>query len=204
MFFWNSLAFSMIQQVLAIWSLVPLPFVKPAGTSGSSRFTYCWSLFFFFFNFLYFISGTLLSVWPFSSQPHRKWILLNRWEHWDKMRLQNYTAGHWKPEIKLTIWPWSIVLHHYILPLYLNNVHLRFPKTKWQSIKLKRTLLNPNITSSIGSTFPVLSYIHNIKLPEKNSVLVLDTKILFIQYLRVIINDLIVYLFLDSKWHMDF
>ena len=26
MFFWNSLAFSVIQQMLAIWSLVPLPF----------------------------------------------------------------------------------------------------------------------------------------------------------------------------------
>ena len=44
MFFWNSLAFSMIQRTLAIWSLVPLPFLKPAWTSGSSRFTYCWSL----------------------------------------------------------------------------------------------------------------------------------------------------------------
>ena len=29
---------------LAIWSLVPLPFLKPAGTSGISWFTYCWSL----------------------------------------------------------------------------------------------------------------------------------------------------------------
>ena len=29
---------------LAIWSLVPLPFLKPAWTSGSSGFTYCWSL----------------------------------------------------------------------------------------------------------------------------------------------------------------
>ena len=27
----------MIQQMLAIWSLVPLPFLKPAWTSGSSR-----------------------------------------------------------------------------------------------------------------------------------------------------------------------
>ena len=44
MFFWNSLAFSMIQRMLAIWSLVPLPFLKPAWTSGSSQFTYCWSL----------------------------------------------------------------------------------------------------------------------------------------------------------------
>ena len=27
MFFWNSLAFSMIQRMLAVWSLVPLPFL---------------------------------------------------------------------------------------------------------------------------------------------------------------------------------
>ena len=40
MFFWNSLAFLMIQQMLALWSLVPLPFLKPAWTSGSSWFTY--------------------------------------------------------------------------------------------------------------------------------------------------------------------
>jgi len=43
-FFWNSLAFSMIQRMLAIWSLVPLPFLKPAWTFGSSQFMYCWSL----------------------------------------------------------------------------------------------------------------------------------------------------------------
>ena len=39
MFFWNSLAFSMIQQMLAIGSLVPLPFLNPARTSESSQFT---------------------------------------------------------------------------------------------------------------------------------------------------------------------
>ena len=44
MFFWDSLSFSKIQQMLAIWSVVPLPFLKPAWTSGSSWFTYCWSL----------------------------------------------------------------------------------------------------------------------------------------------------------------
>ena len=43
-FFWNSLAFSMIQQILAIWSLFPLPFLNPGQTSGSSWFTYWWSL----------------------------------------------------------------------------------------------------------------------------------------------------------------
>ena len=43
MFFLNFLAFSMIQQMLAIWSLVPLPFLKPAWTSGISQFACCWS-----------------------------------------------------------------------------------------------------------------------------------------------------------------
>ena len=44
MFFWNSLAFCMIQLVLTIWSLVPLPSLNPAWTSGGSQFMYCWSL----------------------------------------------------------------------------------------------------------------------------------------------------------------
>ena len=43
-FFWNSLAFSVIQWMLAIWSLVLLPFLNPAWTSGGSQFIYCWSL----------------------------------------------------------------------------------------------------------------------------------------------------------------
>ena len=45
MFFWNSLAFPMIQWMLAIWSLVPQPFLNSAWTPGSCWFTYCWSLF---------------------------------------------------------------------------------------------------------------------------------------------------------------
>ena len=34
----------MIHWMLAIWSLVPLPFLNPDWTSGSSQLTYCWSL----------------------------------------------------------------------------------------------------------------------------------------------------------------
>ena len=34
----------MIQRMLAIWSLVPLPLLKPAWTSQISWFMYCWSL----------------------------------------------------------------------------------------------------------------------------------------------------------------
>ena len=34
----------MIQRMLAIWSLIPLPFLNPVWTFGSSWFTSCWSL----------------------------------------------------------------------------------------------------------------------------------------------------------------
>ena len=44
MFFWNSLAFSMRQQMLAIWSLVLLTLRNPACTPGSSWSVHCWSL----------------------------------------------------------------------------------------------------------------------------------------------------------------
>ena len=44
MFFRNSLAFSVIQRMLAIWSLVPMPFLNPTWTSGSSWFAECLSL----------------------------------------------------------------------------------------------------------------------------------------------------------------
>ena len=44
MFSWNSLAFSMIQWMVEIWSLIPLPFLNPDWTSGSSWFMQCWSL----------------------------------------------------------------------------------------------------------------------------------------------------------------
>ena len=43
MFFWGSLAFLMIQWILAIWCVLLLSFLNPAWTSGSSWFMYCWS-----------------------------------------------------------------------------------------------------------------------------------------------------------------
>ena len=43
-FFWNFFAFLLIQQMLAIWSLVSLPFLNPACTSVSSWSMHCWSL----------------------------------------------------------------------------------------------------------------------------------------------------------------
>ena len=43
-FFFNSLAFSIIQWMLAIWSLVFLPFLNTLWSSESSQFTYSWIL----------------------------------------------------------------------------------------------------------------------------------------------------------------
>ena len=43
-FYWNYFDFSMIQHMLAIWSLVLLPFLNTIWTSGSSQFTYYQSL----------------------------------------------------------------------------------------------------------------------------------------------------------------
>ena len=43
-FFWNSPTFLMIQQMLAIWTLVTLPFLNPAWIAQSSQFMHCWSL----------------------------------------------------------------------------------------------------------------------------------------------------------------
>ena len=44
MLLWNCLALPMTLWLLEIWSLVPLPFLNLACTSGSSWFIYCWSL----------------------------------------------------------------------------------------------------------------------------------------------------------------
>ena len=67
MFSWNSLAFSVIQWMLAIWSLVPLPFLNPAWTSGSSRFRYCWSL-----SSVQFSHSVISnSLWPYELQHAR-------------------------------------------------------------------------------------------------------------------------------------
>ena len=52
-FFWNSLAFLMIQQMLAIWSPVALPFLNPACAYGSISSLGC--RFFLVVDFLPFI-----------------------------------------------------------------------------------------------------------------------------------------------------
>ena len=63
MFFWNSLAFSMIHLMLAI--LVPLPFLNPAWTSGVSWFTCCWILAWRILSITLLVCGMSAIVWYF-------------------------------------------------------------------------------------------------------------------------------------------
>ena len=81
-FFWNSLAFSVIQQMLAIWSLVPLPFLNPAWTSGCSRFTHCCRLAWRILSFTLLTCEMCAIVWLFVHSlalPNSLWDWNENW-----------------------------------------------------------------------------------------------------------------------------
>ena len=101
MFFWNSFAFSMIQRMLAIWSLVPLPFLNPGWTSESftvhillkpglenfehyfasmwdeCNYAVVWAFFGIAFLWDWNVNWHFPVLWPLLSFPH----LLARWVH---------------------------------------------------------------------------------------------------------------------------
>ena len=60
----------MIQCMLAIWFLVPLPFLNPTCTSGISWFMYCWSLAWRILSITFSSVQFSLSVVSGSLQPH--------------------------------------------------------------------------------------------------------------------------------------
>ena len=64
------------------WSLVPLPFLKPAWTSGSSQFTYCWSLAWRI------LSSTLLACEMSTILWLVFWFLAKSWVQWSPNVLQ--------------------------------------------------------------------------------------------------------------------
>ena len=55
----------MIQWMLAIWSLVPLPFLNPIYTSESSQFTYCWSLAWRILSIILLGCEMITTIWQF-------------------------------------------------------------------------------------------------------------------------------------------
>ena len=76
-FFWNSFPFSIIQRMLTIWSLVPLPFLNISYTFGSSRFTYCWSLVWRILS-ITLLAGenTSILLWGIPNSQHNVWYFL--------------------------------------------------------------------------------------------------------------------------------
>ena len=61
----------MIQQMLAIWPLVPMPFLRPAWTSRSSQFMYCWSLTWRILSITLLVCEMSAIVWVFE----HSWVL---------------------------------------------------------------------------------------------------------------------------------
>ena len=55
----------MIQRMLVIWSLVPLPFLNPAWASGSSAWTYYWSLAWGILSIILLVCEMSAIVWYF-------------------------------------------------------------------------------------------------------------------------------------------
>ena len=138
MFFWNSLAFSMIQQMLAIWSLVPLPFLNPACTSGNPQFLYCWSL-----------AWRILNITLLSCEMGTLCGSLNILWHWPSLGLE------WKltfsSPVCVTL-KWSEVAQS--SPTLCNPVDCNLPGSSVHGILQARILEWVAISFSRGSSWP--------------------------------------------------
>ena len=127
MFFWNSLAFLMIQWVLEIWSLVLLPFLKPAWTSGISRFTY-WLLKPGFENFKHYFTSmwdkcNCAVVWAFLGIAFL-WDWNENWPFpvlWPLLSFPNFLAhwGQYFHSITFRIWNSSTGIPSHPLALFI-------------------------------------------------------------------------------------
>ena len=141
MLLWNSLAFPLIQRMLAIWPPFPLPFLKPAWTSGSSQFTYCWSLPWRILIITLLVCEMSAIVWSFEHFWHclslgLEWkTIFQSCEHcwvfqicWhieltaSSFRIWNSSAGNLSPPLALLV-----VMHP---KAYLNS-HTRMSGSRW-------------------------------------------------------------------------
>ena len=148
MFFWKSFAFSMIHQVLAIWSLIPLPFLNPACTSGISQFTYYWSLAWRILCITLLACEMSLTIWQFEHS-----LAFSFFGMWMKTDLFQ-SCGHcwvfqicWHIECSMStassfrIWNLSagipsppLALFIVILPKAHLASHFRMPGSRWVTI----------------------------------------------------------------------
>ena len=91
--------------VLAIWPLVPLPFLNPAWTSGSSQFMYCWSL---TWRILSIICRTTQDGWVMVESSDKVWST-------GEGNGNDFSILAWEPyeqygkEKKKKIWHWKMI-----------------------------------------------------------------------------------------------
>ena len=143
-FSWNSFAFFMIQWLLAIWSLVLLPFPNTAWTYGSSQFIYCWSLTWrtkhYFVNMWdecnSVVDGTLFGIaflwewnenWTFQTCSHC-WVLQICW-HIDCTTLTVSSFRIWNSSTGIPSPP--LALFVVMLPKAHLTLYSRMPDSRW-------------------------------------------------------------------------
>ena len=101
MFFWNSLAFSMIKRMLAIWSLVAVHFLNPAWTSGSSQFPVLYSRSSLLICFTYNSVCLLSECWVLS---HLFPVVMYGCESWTIKKAERWRIDAFEP------WCWRRLL----------------------------------------------------------------------------------------------
>ena len=98
--------FYMNKWMLTIWPLVPLPFLNPAWTSGTSRFMYCWSL-------TYRILSITLLVCEMSVDAEAETPILWPPDAKNWLTGEDPDAGkHWRQEEKVTTEDEMVGRHH--------------------------------------------------------------------------------------------
>ena len=155
MFFWSSLAFSTIQWMLTVWSLVPLPFLKPAWTfwkftvhvllkpgleNFEHYFTSMWDegncaavWAFFYISHRYTYMPSLLSL-PLTSHPSPPLYIVTEHLIWPPCIIEQIPTG-----LLFWIWKW----------IYFSATHLICPTLSFlpASHKLHKSVLYVSIAA---------------------------------------------------------
>ena len=155
----------MIQQMLAIWSLIPLPFLNPGWTSGSSRFTYCWSL---AWNFDHYFTSmwdecNCAVVWAFFGIAFL-WDWNENWPLpvlWPLLRFPNLLAC-WVQHFHSIIFTLTIRKFHKTFPIY-------FSATSSATQSVQPQLKFPNILILLTHSFIKCEWVITAEHPANHS-----------------------------------
>jgi len=146
----------MIQWILAIWSLVPLPFLNLVCTSGSSRFTYCWFLIEGFEHYLASLWNdcNCVIVWTFISIA-LLWDWNENWPFpvlWPLLNFPNFLQHHSSKE--------SIFWHS---AFFFTGQHSYPYMTTWKTIALTIWIFVGKVMSLLFNTLSRITFLSRSK-----------------------------------------